>query len=252
MARRLSRTVVSDSTARDAAFFARLVGASDAPYAGDCMSPVIISATGVPSPVLTHGKDSQIRNVDLAVRCRKCDACRRARRRHWAARAVVEIETAPRSWFGTLTLAPEHQFRLIALAHQSSAKRGTPWADLSADDQFKEVCRHLVREVQLYLKRLRKAGCKFRYLVAIERHKSGHPHCHLLVHELAEPVRWRCLHDKWTIGFSKFNLVAEGEKSKAANYVAKYLTKALSRMLASAAYGTLKGHVMPPSRLQKF
>lgn len=252
MTKRLSRTVVSETTARDAAFEARLIGSSDAPYSGDCTSPVIIPATGLPSPILTFGKDTQVRNVDLAVRCRKCDACRRARRRHWAARAVAEIQAAPRTWFGTLTLAPEHQFRLAALARQSSAKRGNRWADLSADDQFKELQRQLVPELQKYFKRLRKAGARFRYLVAVERHKSGAPHVHLLVHEIAEPVRWRTLSDKWDKGFSKFNLIAEEENHRAANYVAKYLTKALSRMLASAAYGALQDQEMPPQAPNKF
>lgn len=237
MAKRLSRTIVGEQIARKAAYDARLVGSSDAPYHGDCQAPVIIPAVGLGDKLLGSHRDVNPRNVDLAVRCRKCDNCRKARARHWAARARAEIDKAERTWFGTLTLAPEHQFRLIALAHQSSAKRGNRWADLSADDQFKEVVRHLTKEVQKYVKRLRKSGCQFRYLVAVERHKSGHPHCHLLVHETAAPVRWRSLSDKWDKGFVKFNLVAEGEASRAACYVAKYLTKASSRMLASAAYG---------------
>jgi hypothetical protein len=168
------------------------------------------------------------------------------------ARAIAEIEQAPRSWFGTLTLAPEQHFRLVALARQSCAKQSLDWSSLDDADQFKEVCRHLVREVQLFWKRLRKrTGSKFRYLVAIERHKSGAPHVHLLLHEVRGPVRWAELSAAWPLGFSHFKLVAEREAAKAAVYVSKYLTKANSRMIASAAYGATDRQEMPPPPLQK-
>lgn len=246
--RRYGRTVLGHQIALDAAFDAAMIGSDHADYAGNCESPVILPFTGMPDETLrrlavANGeplRTASVRNVDIAVRCRKCGPCRHARRRHWQLRAQAEISASERTWFGTLTLAPEQQFRLVCLASVNLAAGGTLYEALPEDQQFKERCKPLVREVQLYIKRLRKDGCKFRYLVAIERHKSGAPHVHLLVHETAAPVRHKQLSAKWSLGFSKFNLVAEGEETQAARYVAKYLTKSLSRLMASAAYGTTR------------
>lgn len=261
MAKRYGRTIVAWSTAREASFDAGLIGSDHADYAGNCQSPVMIPLTGlhdvrleklaffdrsnqdyamVSGTVHYTGDASpsqKPRHVDVAVRCRKCDNCRKARQFHWRMRAQSEIADARRTWFGTLTLCPEQQFRMLCLAAASLDKRGTKFADLSDEEQFSERCKPLIREVQKYFKRLRKEGSKFRYLVAIERHKSGAPHLHLLVHETAEPVRHKRLSAQWSLGFSKFNLVAEGEESQAARYVSKYLTKANSRLLSSSGYG---------------
>lgn len=261
MTKRYSRTVVDWSTARKASYDAKLIGSDHADYAGNCTAPVMIPITGMKDVTvhkLAHWAGSNqdyamihdtaywlgdyapqqaVRHVDLAVRCRKCEACRKARQFHWRMRAEAECQAASRTWFGTLTLTPEHQFRLVLQATSALRRGGTDYSSLSDEDQFKERIKPLIREVQKYFKRLRKAGCKFRYLVAIERHKSGAPHVHLLVHETAEPVRHKQLRDHWSLGFVKFNLVAENERTQAARYVSKYLTKALSRMLASSRYG---------------
>lgn len=244
--RRYGRTVLGHSRALDAAFDAAIVGSDHADYAGNCQEPVILPFTGMPDESLRRLRIANgepplavpVRHVDIAVRCRKCTACRAARRRHWQLRAISEIRNCERTWFGTLTLAPEHQFRLVCLASSKLLAGGTHYDALTEDDQFKERCKPLVREIQLYFKRLRKAGCQFRYLVAIERHKSGAPHVHLLVHETAGPVRHRQLSSAWTLGFTKFNLVSPDGETQAARYVSKYLTKALSRLMVSAAYGT--------------
>ena len=262
--RRYGRTVVSDRTAREAAYAAHLIGADRADYAGDCQSPVTVPLTGMSDRRLealrrfassdadyatvngqTYWKGPgagtpAVRHIDVSVRCRKCDTCLRARRRHWAARAQSEMGAAYRTWFGTLTLTPERQFHLICTARTALARGGTDYDSLSPEDQFMERCKPLVREVQLYWKRLRREGAAFRYMVAIERHKSGAPHVHVLVHEYGQAVRHRQLTAHWRWGFTKFNLVAEGESLKAARYVAKYITKSLTRMCASSGYG--KGH----------
>lgn len=259
--KRLGRTLVADLTAKEAAFTARIVGADHADYSGNCQKPVPVELTGHKGELLDRLKrwresnadyglidgkaywsggvagTPTVRHVDLKVRCRKCEPCLEVRRNHWIARAKTELGSAPRTWFGTLTLRPEHQFRISAQARSRLHKGGTIFKDLSADEQFAETSRELVREIQLYWKRLRKAGCKFRYLAVIERHKSGAPHVHYLLHELAEPVRHKALSTCWTLGFSNIKLVAEHENSKAAYYVAKYLTKASRRMLSSARYG---------------
>lgn len=265
--RRYGRTVVSEATSRQASYDARLIGSDHADYAGNCDRPVMIPLTGMRDKRLEavvtfassdadygmidgkpHWRGSLpaspwVRHIDVAVRCRDCPPCREARRRHWAARARSEIDAAPRTWFGTLTLRPEQQFRLVALANASLLARGTTYAQLSDADQFKERIKPLVREVQLYMKRLRKEGAVFRYLVAIERHKSGAPHVHFLMHEVSAPIRHKALSAQWRLGFSNIKLVAQHEAQGAAYYVAKYLTKESSRLLASKLYGV----VLPPS-----
>lgn len=270
--RRYSRTLVSERTATEAAWAAKLIGSDHADYAGNCENPVMVPMTGAPDERLrrlkhfeatdtdygiidgkTYWRGSvaatpRVRHVDIAVRCRKCGPCLKVRRTQWIARAKSEMQAAPRTWFGTLTLRPEEQFRILCEARSRLLKGGTDYDHLSPREQFAERCRALVRALQLYFKRLRKAGCKFRYLVAIERHKSGAPHVHLLVHETGDPVRHKALSSQWTLGFSKFNLVAEEEKSRACYYVAKYLTKESGRLLCSSRYGTEKQpQEMPPS-----
>lgn len=272
MARRYGRTVVSETTARNVSYDARMIGADHADYAGNCENPSMVPIVGVRdraldalssfansnqdyasvSGIIYHNgigrPAAPVRHADIAVRCRKCGPCRKARAKHWQLRAQSEIEDASRTWFGTLTLKPEQQFRLVCLASASLMAGGTNYDGLSNDDQFKERVKPLVREIQLYFKRLRKAGCQFRYMIAVERHKSGAPHVHLLVHETHEPVRHKTLSAQWRLGFSKFNLVAEGEGPQAARYVSKYLTKSLSRMLVSAAYGKNQDKKCHPCR----
>jgi hypothetical protein len=79
-----------------------------------------------------------------------------------------------------------------------------------------------------------------RFCLVVERHKSGDPHVHLLVHERDTAIRHKVLTSAWTWGFSKFNLVAEGEKTKMAWYVAKYLSKESGAVIrASLRYGKI-------------
>lgn len=264
--RRYGRTVVGDATAKRFSYEARIRGSDHADVAGNCQRPVMVPITGLKARLPTlmtefnrpwhdsadhpAGGLAYIgpgfaetpnlpRHVDIAVRCRKCEACQRARRYHWRMRASAETSAALRTWFGTITLSPEEQFRLVASARANLRRAGTDYDDLSHDEQFRESCKLLVAHMQRYLKRLRKEGCVFRYLWVIERHKSGAPHVHILVHERAAPVRHRQLTGQWPHGFTKFNLVAEGEAGKAISYVAKYLTKGLMRPYASSNYGAI-------------
>lgn len=261
--RRYGRTVVPDATAKRFSYEAAIKGSDHADLAGNCQSPIFMPLTGMKDRRLTllqefnrpwhdsamhEGALAYIgpgfdevpavpRHIDIAVRCRKCEPCQRARRYHWSQRSISEIEAAPRSWFGTLTLRPAEQFRLVATARARLIRAGTDYDHLSPDEQFIEDCQELKRQLQLYLKRLRKSGIAFRYLWVIERHKSGAPHVHILLHERS-PARHRVLSSQWQLGFSKFNLVAEGENAKAARYVAKYLSKGLMRPFASFKYGS--------------
>jgi hypothetical protein len=79
-----------------------------------------------------------------------------------------------------------------------------------------------------------------RFLLVAEAHKTGLPHYHALIHEVdpERPVRSRILRQQWTLGFSQCKLVAQGDETKSASYVAKYLAKsAAARVRASQGYG---------------
>lgn len=222
-------------------FAQKNTGGDAASLSGDCEAPVTRLMRGAADPLFVRLGLEQERHivVDIEVRCRKCPACNRARRRHWALRAQAEVSKANRTWFGTLTLAPEYQFRCVALARSTLARSGVRYDDLSPDEAFKERVRPLTAELQRYLKRLRKSHAGLRHMVVVERHKSGDPHLHLMLHETLGPIRHKQLTAKWDWGFSKFNLVAEGGSSKAVGYVTKYLTKDLNhRVISSLRYGS--------------
>lgn len=235
--------------------------------AGDCSSPVIVHLTGVRDKrlawlqMLKHqtewpGTDyapghgwvgdkpdkplsdyGAIRHVDVAVRCRKCAACLRARARHWQRRAQMEMASASRTWFATLTLAPEWQFYCEAQAIRACEAACVDFWSLDPEERFSRIARFATEEVQRWLKRIRKRA-PLRYCCVIESHKSGLPHMHLLVHEQGQPLRHKVLTEAWKWGFSRFNLVKPGEGPATARYVAKYLTKsARCRVKASLRYG---------------
>lgn len=174
-------------------------------------------------------------HVDVEARCRRCGECLKARAALWRGRARAEIGASSRTWFGTLTLTAQAQFRALSAARQAAARKGTDFDGLSQQDQFRARCMEVGREVTLYLKRLRKHGAKIRYCLVFEAHKSGAPHCHVLIHERGVPVRHKLLSEQWRLGFTKFNLVKD---NRAAAYITKYLTKAaIARIRASENYG---------------
>lgn len=259
MAKRFGRTLISSQSSASYSYDARNHGSDKAQFAGNCKRPVVIQFTGQQSRILNRlkqfGKDGsidfaegygiigyfqkeKIRHVDVEVRCRKCYNCLKARAYQWRQRAKIEIGQANRTWFGTLTLRPAEHFRLTAMARHYVEGRAVQWDTLTGDEQFTESLRPIVKEFQRYMKRLRKSNAGLRHLMVIERHKSGYPHLHMLIHEFGEPVRHRQLKEQWLLGFTNWKLVNENEGSKAAAYVTKYLTKSLvSRVRASGAYG---------------
>ena len=175
--------------------------------------------------------------IEFTARCRKCENCLKARAAHWRLKAYAELRAAPRTWFGTLTFAPDRVYRARCAAEVLAVKRGHKWEELSADAQFRYLADELGKECTNYWKRLRKAGCQFRYCLVAEAHKSGVPHYHALVHEISEesPVRHKMLAEKWGAGFCNWKL-AEGPR--VANYVTKYLVKSMrARIRASIGYG---------------
>lgn len=138
--------------------------------------------------------------LEVLHRCRKCKPCEKGRSRMWAARAAVEFEQAKHTWFGTLTLGPQHH----ALVDQWIA-RANLWPDRSClnDTQFrKALFRARVdvvgKQVSSWLSILRENAYMrthrrelIRYLLVAERHDSnrtadfmrGRPHFHLILHE---------------------------------------------------------------------
>lgn len=213
-------------------------GAREVDYSRGCVNPPVLELTGRPDVVTVGLGIEKLAPlfVDLQVPCRKCPVCLEHRRRLWTARGIDEVRASSRTWFGTLTIAPETRFRCGLIARSEAATRGKDYGLLSASEQFKAIERVTSREVTLWLKRVRKnSKAKFRYLLVSEAHKDGFPHYHVLVQEHGSEVSKRVLETAWRYGFSQFRLV-DGEGP--VGYVSKYLAKsALTRVRASQRYG---------------
>lgn len=177
--------------------------------------------------------------AELWTRCRRCNKCRAYKARMWMRRASAELAMAGRTWFSTFTLAPEVHARNLALCRAEVASNGCDFDALPVDEQFRQLCSRPGRELTKYLKRVRKESRgSFRYLLVAERHKSGQPHWHMLLHEYADgpPVKWDTLSRQWRWGFSQHKLVKD---QKAGLYVCKYISKsAATRVRGSARYGS--------------
>lgn len=177
--------------------------------------------------------------IDYTVRCRQCDECNRARHRLWRDRARSETKAGVRTWFGTLTIAPSEQHRFLVSAQQRQARRGGDFDALDHGAQFRLRVAEAGRDIQKYLKRVRKESrAPLRYILVAEAHLSGLPHFHILVHERAldRPVRQHTLRDQWCLGFSRWKLVSDVAQ---VTYVTKYISKsAAARVRASQRYGT--------------
>lgn len=231
---------------------------------GNCRSPWTTDVIGRPRDPGTGtfhesrwhtftGKAMTMR-VTLTTRCRKCDNCRKARSNEWRYRAREELRRAGRSWFGTLTLSPIAHYRMVSEARAYAASRAIPWNSLSDEERFKRVASASLKEVTRYFKRVRKESkVPIRYMAVTERHKSGLPHFHVLLHEVElKPVRHATLSSQWTYGFEKWRLVPFDETLKAANYVTKYISKeAVGRIRASQHYGKTEGLVGPLMSLNR-
>lgn len=198
---------------------------------GKCKSPVIRELTGRQRPDRPLAGCNQSILIDIHARCRVCVECRRHRARLWSARAADEVITSARTWFGTLTLSPASHYTMLARA-----------AMRPGEDEFASRHREISKEITKFLKRVRKeSGARFRYIIVAERHQSGLPHYHMLLHEMSvmAPVRERTLSGQWKLGFSQFRLVSiETGARRTARYVSKYLAKSSeARVRASRWYG---------------
>lgn len=209
-----------------------------ADYHGDCTSPVRRTVTSI-GPLY--------RSIAYNVRCRRCRRCKNAKRAYWALAAShvtrVNMQEGRRTWFGTLTASPEaHEAMLRAAIVRTGPD--VAWEDIDCESRFLALRREFLAEVQKYWKRLRKEGADFRYFFVVERHKSGWPHGHFLLHEEGDPIRKKTLQAKWKLGFSNVSIVGGRSKraaapGRAAWYVAKYISKSEcngSRVVVSAGY----------------
>lgn len=178
--------------------------------------------------------------LSLYVRCRKCPACLRARAKMWRERAIIETNRASRTWFLTLTLSPDSHFRILSEARFTGDQTRNPFEAMNEQEQFAARCRALGPHITRYVKRVRKSSeAPLRYLFVTEKHKTGLPHLHALVHEqdAFRPVRKAVLKEQWQLGFSDVKLCRD---TATAGYLCKYLSKTLAtRVRGSLKYGGL-------------
>lgn len=219
---------------------------------GECSDPKGVEIHAVPAAPVRYGADrvqqakmvtigpgheSPPATLTMIVRCRRCDACRAWRCRLWTARARAECLASYRTWFGTLTLAPEQRFKLLSRVRHRIGDRGEDLDRQAPIERFRLMANEAGKEITKYLKRLRKqSGAPLRYLLVAEEHRDGSPHWHILVHEQSPfaPVRKSVLQSQWTLGFSQWKLSDQWS----AKYVCKYLAKTMmARVRASIAYG---------------
>jgi len=227
-----------------------------ADYSGRCEQPIVIDRIGVghallDKPVHTDADTPEAfvyergRTLSMQVRCRKCGACMRERRRMWTERAAREWRQSTRTWFITLTLRPEEHYLLQTRVRVRLQEAGVDFDRMEPRDRLAEVLKDYRHRMSQYVNRLRVGlrlkGWKtvsFRYLWVPEPHKSGAIHFHMLLHEVSEDQQVVAARIKaaWPFGFTTCKLV---ESENAARYVTKYLGKHHfeGRLNASLHYG---------------
>lgn len=241
-------------------------------FAGSCMNPIWFDAASpgerMPvQPVQVPGFAPEtgdphrrvcVNRVELAVRCRKCPACRKWRCHCWQGRMLDEMRYGARTWFCTYTLKEGVAHLLLLRAIQRYEQRGGIWEQASPHEKFRAHCREMGVEFQKYLKRLRREGLAFRYVRIFEPQGKGTPHIHaLVIEESYKSTAWGPLNDEWAkaapddpalarfkgYGFAKIKLVED--ERKAARYVTKYMFKdvAQTKVAASLQFGDPLGAI---------
>lgn len=214
---------------------------------GDCYNPYPTEISGRPSApqgerTIIVGPGRERPGVLLLhTRCRKCERCLKARMRRWAGAVRREHAASQRTWFGTLTLSPDEQFKAQMRATAKLAAQGVDFDALTEAEQFLARHRAIGPDLTKYVDRVRKeSGAKLRYLLVAEVHKSGLPHYHMLYHEapLGGVVTHRTLSTQWKLGFERWRLANPQKTQDNPTYLCKYLSKSLlARVRASQGYG---------------
>lgn len=130
--------------------------------------------------------------------CGKCIPCRINQQRKWQARLQLEnLYANHESWFVTLTYDPEH------LPEGGSV---------------------VPRDLTLFLKRVRKAGYRFRYFACGEYGEVfGRPHYHIVA--FGQFPDARALHRLWGKGRVQVGAVTDGGMAYVAGYTLKKIKK---------------------------
>ncbi|ADR52452.1 hypothetical protein CKC_03515 [Candidatus Liberibacter solanacearum CLso-ZC1] len=235
-------------------------------FSGGCSDPVLVIMYYPDQVVIFDVKYNYNYFFYILCRCRRCSICCKSRGMFWLRRAQTEVMRSSRTWFVTLTFSPSNHIKNYALVvgqyvdslstedrdlFYGKKKYGTIFEDLTilnitdVDLKFRLLCKGFGDKIVLFLKRLRKnTSKKFRYFVVFERHKSGDPHAHMLIHQKPgdELIKKAEIQEEWMReGFSHVRLLREDLKT--ARYVCKYLLKEDSkgiRVRASFRYGSLK------------
>lgn len=220
-----------------------------------CEAPLARTLHARGARVVTHKYKWSTNPGSLSVHltglpCRKCARCLFIRADQWKERSIKECAKWNRTWFVTLTLNPAWQHRVFMeeMAYRNS--RG--WRDADFDKQDREFILRASGAGKLltkYFKTVRKPLAKahglkhpelpvnLRYISVFERHESGLPHMHLLMHEAGGRLTYDRICGRWLrYGFAHARLV--DDPARDAGYVCKYITKdALCRIRASQHYG---------------
>lgn len=176
--------------------------------------------------------------LGVEAACRRCDGCKKHKKRLWVSRAYHETILSYRTWFGTLTFAPGLHGQVLAATMRRLWDESVEYSSLSVDEKFAVEAATYYQYVDRYWKRLRKSGYRFRYLCVPELGtESGLFHFHVLIHETTpHQVPKALLESEWDAGLSHFRLVKTGDK-RAVFYVCKYLSKDGARPRSSLRYG---------------
>lgn len=170
-------------------------------------------------------------HVSTKVPCGQCVGCRLEYSRQWAVRCAHEMQLYDQNCFVTLTLDEDHLMSPIT--------RGIkPWQARSVNK----------REVQLFMKRLRKRfGSGIRFFACGEYgEKRDRPHYHALLfnHQFEDRKEWKrsgsgemlyrspSLELLWPYGYSSVGAAT----FQSAAYVARYMMKKVKGDLSQKAY----------------
>ena len=119
---------------------------------GNCLRPVLRTLStaycGVPTDTrgkqfVTYKERYWAQHLDMTVRCRQCDNCRKVRAWRWRRRMKTEVANASRTWFTTLTLAPEEVAKARYAVDLRLIRSGVRRSDLHPDEEFAELVREL-------------------------------------------------------------------------------------------------------------